>query len=153
MSDDIITAESYGLLFGERACDACRQRMPTVALWVPSYKEHDDEGLARRGGPAVLNYIEWLHSPVHEHLEQLAPWVRLAPTAMSGQTYLVHHCSTCGAIQGDHYVFGVDGPYWPQDDKALARLRFVPGNADLSARAAASESSWMDLVEQVASRS
>src|SRR5688572_26180062 len=28
--------------------------------------------------------------------------------------YVMNHCAHCDAKQGDHYVHGPDGPFWPQ---------------------------------------
>ncbi|HEL3259593.1 TPA: hypothetical protein UMH03_000423 [Stenotrophomonas maltophilia] len=109
-------------------------------MWVPSFEEHDDEGLVDQGEGAVLRYIERLDENAVAFVAGHAPWLRFATTRTSGQTYLAHHCTTCGALQGDHFVF------WPQSDVELARLTFVQGLGPLTAQASAGQSTWMDRV-------
>ena len=113
---------------------------------MPSLEEHDDEGLVDPGEGAVLRYIERLDEDTVAFVAGHAPWLRFATTRTSGQTYLAHHCTTCGALQGDHFVFSPDGPYWPQSDVELARLTFVQGLGPLTAQASAGQSTWMDRV-------
>ncbi|NIK63490.1 hypothetical protein FHR48_001002 [Xanthomonas arboricola] len=33
---------------------------------------------------------------------------------LSGTTYWANRCEACGAIQGDHFVIGVNGPFFPR---------------------------------------
>jgi len=117
-----LQAPAYGLLLGHTECHFCHAPTPTAAIWVPSFEEHDDEGLVDQGEGAVLRYIERLDENTAAFVAGHAPWLRFATTRTSGQTYLAHHCTTCGALQGDHFVFSPDGPYWPQSDVELARL-------------------------------
>lgn len=142
-------APAYGLLLGQTTCHFCHVQTPTVAVWVPSFEENGEEGLADHGEGALLHYIERLDESTAAFVAGHAPWLRYASTRTSGQTYLAHHCTTCGALQGDHFVFSPDGPYWPQDDAALAALRFVKGLGPLTAQASAGQSAWMNKVPEV----
>lgn len=104
-----------------------------------------------QGEGALLRYIERLNEEAAAFVAGHAPWLRFAATRTSGQTYLAHHCTTCGALQGDHFVFSPDGPYWPQDDVQLASLRFIRGLGPLTAQASAGQSGWMNNVPKVCS--
>ena len=106
----------------------------------------------REGADALLHYIERLDATAAAFVLRQAPWLRLAHTRTSGQTYYAHHCTTCGALQRDHFVFSPDGPYWPQDDVALARLRLIEGVGALTATATAGESGWMERISNVCTR-
>lgn len=97
----------------------------------------------------MLHYIQHLDESAANFVASHAPWLRYAPTRTSELTYLVHHCTTCGALQGDHFVFSPDGPYWPQGDDQLASLRFIQGLGPITAWATAGQSAWMDRVLQV----
>ena len=141
-----LQAPAYGLLLGHTECHFCHAPTPSAAIWVPSFEEHDDEDLVDQGEGAVLRYIERLDEDTAAFVAGHAPWLRFATTRTSGQTYLAHHCTTCGALQGDHFVFSPDGPYWPQSDVELARLTFVQGLGPLTAQASAGQSTWMDRV-------
>lgn len=150
--DRALRAPAYGLLLGQTNCYYCQARTPTAALWVPSFVETDEEGVADQGDSALLRYIEHLGDGAAAFVRGHAPWLRLTSTRTSGQTYYAHHCTTCGALQGDHFVFSPDGPYWPQDDIELARLRFVEGPGALIAQASAGQSQWMERVPNVCER-
>jgi len=142
-----LEAPAYALLLATIPCWECRSVTPTAALWVPNYVEHDEEGEPYPGdGAAVLHYIQGLDAGTFVHLRQVAPWLRPASTQMSGMRYLAHHCGSCNAVQGDHFVFGPDGPYFPQDDAAIAAFQVVPGVGALRAVATVGGSGWMDRV-------
>lgn len=94
----------------------------------------------------MLRYIEHLDESATAFVTGHAPWLRFASTRTSGQVYLAHHCTTCGALQGDHFVFSPDGPYWPEGDVQLASLRFIRGLGQLTAQASARQGAWMDRV-------
>lgn len=139
-----LRASAHGLLLGQTDCHFCQAPPAAAALWVPSFEEHDAEGLADQGEGAVLRYIERLNEEAAAFVAGHAPWLRFATTRTSGQTYLAHHCTTCRALQGDHFVFSPDGPCWPQDDVELARLAFVQGLGPITAQASAGQGAWMD---------
>jgi len=141
-----LRAPAYGLLLALTNCHFCHAPTPTAAVWVPSFEEHDDEGLVDQGEGAVLRYIECMDEGAAAFVAGHAPWLRFATTRTQGQTSLAHHCTTCGAFQGDHFVLLPDGPYWPQDDVQLASLRFIRGLGPLTAQACAGQSAWMDRV-------
>jgi len=142
-----ISAPRFGLILGESRCHRCLARTPTAAVWVPSFEQRDDGEAPTFGGPALLTFIEWLDAPVVDQVSARAPWLRMAHTRSSGTVYLAHHCATCGAVQGDHFIHGIDGPYWPEDGLAFASLRFHRCRGALLAKACVAESAWMELVE------
>lgn len=152
LPDGALSAPTYGLLLGQTTCHHCRAQTPTAALWVSSFVETDDEGVVDHGDGALLSYIEHLDEVAAAFVSGHAPWLRLASTRTSGQTYYAHHCTTCGALQGDHFIFSPDGAYWPQDDVDLGRLRFIEGPGALTAQASAGQSAWMDRVHDVCER-
>lgn len=141
-----LEAPTYALLLASIICWKCHATTPTAAVWVPSFVEIDEEGEREEGDAALLRYIQALNVGALKHVEDVAPWLKLARTQMAGISYLANHCSTCGTVQGDHFVFEPDGPYWPQDDAALARLEVVAGVGSLRAAASAAQSAWMQRV-------
>jgi len=144
-----LTAARHGLLLADMRCYQCQALTPVAAIWMADFEEHEDGEVIDNGEAALLAYPEWLDERVTRLIRIHAPWMRLAATKTSGITYWANHCQVCGAVQGDHYVGGVDGPYWPQDDEALARLRFVRGAGPLRAAGSSSQSLWMMRVEDV----
>ncbi len=139
-----LQAPAYGLLLAHTECHFCHAPTPTAAIWVPSFEEHDDEDLVDQGGGRAA---------LHRAFGQEHCRFRGGPRALASfhrhpdvrANLPGHHC-TCGALQGDHFVFSPDGPYWPQNDVELARLTFVQGLGPLTAQASAGQSAWMDRV-------
>lgn len=147
-----VVASRFGLLMAQTRCHFCHAITPTAALWVAAFQELEEAGSAIQGEAAVLQFIEALEPAVLEQLQAHAPWLWVAFTRTSDTTYLAHHCTTCGALQGDHFIFSPDGPYWPKDDADLALLRFIEGVGPLNARGCTAESAWMERVERVCAR-
>jgi len=142
-----LEAPSFGLLLAETTCWHCHQPTPAAALWVPEFTL--DEGDGDRWSdaePAVLHYIEALPAQATEQLREYAPWMQPARTIGADLTYWANHCTACNAVQGDHYLFGPDGPFFPQTDEELRRIRFVAADGALSCKARPASSSWMAQV-------
>ncbi|MEA9705218.1 hypothetical protein [Xanthomonas campestris] len=143
-------APSYALLQANTQCWKCAKVIPVTTVWVPSFtdnegvEEPDDE--PEVGGTATLGYIEALDSGTAAHIQAVAPWLKPGRSETANATYWANHCEACGAIQGDHFVMGVNGPFFPQDQAGVDAIQVIPGHGPLSAQASGSQSGWMDLV-------
>lgn len=144
-----LTAARHGLLLADIRCYHCQALTSVAAIWVADFEEHEDGEVIGNGEAALLAYPKWLDEGVTRLIRIHVPWMRLAATKTTETTYWANHCQVCGAAHGDHYVGGVDGLYWPQDDEALARPTFVRGAGPLRAVGSSSQSSWMTRVEDV----
>lgn len=144
-----LSAARYGLLLAEIRCYHCEAPTPVAAIWIADFEEREGGEVIDSGEAALLAYPKWLDDGATVLIGTHAHGMRPAATWTSGITYWANHCRVCGAVQGDHYVGGVDGPYWPQNDGALARLRFVRGTGPLRAAGSTSQSLWMTRVEDV----
>ncbi|CEE46283.1 conserved hypothetical protein [Xanthomonas citri pv. citri] len=144
------SAPGYALLQATMQCWKCAKATPVTTVWVPSFvdnegvEEPDDE--PEIGGTAILGYIKALDSGTAAHIQAVAPWLKPGRSKTASATYWANHCEVCGAIQGDHSVRGVDGPFFPQDQAGVDALKVIAGCGPLSAQASASQSGWMDLV-------
>lgn len=145
----VIKAPSYGLLLAQTPCNLCQAATPTAAVWVPSFQSTEAEEVVDQGEGALLKYIEWLEPAALDFIQGHAPWLRVAATRTYGRPYLAHHCTTCGAIQGDHFLFSPDGPYWPETLDEVAGFEFIQGLGELHAKGTAGQSEWMNQVEKV----
>lgn len=130
-----LLAPSYALLLSQTTCYYCRGATPTAALWVPSFQEIDlqDGEVMASNEPALLKSVEALDSQGQRFLQAQAPWLRLAESRTAGFAYWANHCQTCGALQGDHYLFGVDGPYGLKSQEQLMALERLDGFGSLEA--------------------
>jgi thiol-disulfide isomerase/thioredoxin len=147
LDESRVTAPGYALLRADATCWKCGQTTPVVALWVPSFTLDDGAGEPLvDADPAVLQYVQALPPDAVAHLQQRAPWLRPAHTVGSQTTYWANHCVACDAIQGDRYLFGPEGPFFPQTAEELRRIRFVRIDSQLSCTAQPGSSSWMAQV-------
>lgn len=146
MTDFNLQAPSFALLQAAMACWKCDSGTVVTAIWVPRLKEFDEEGELEVADAAVLQYVEALEPAVEAVIVQAAPLLRVGQSQTAGVKYWANHCSHCDALQGDHYVMGVDGPFFLQFRDELSSLRVYPGSGGLRAFAGYSESSWMGWV-------
>ncbi|MEC3888913.1 hypothetical protein [Xanthomonas campestris] len=63
--------------------------------------------------------------------------------AIGCRTYLTNHCQACDALQGDHFVYGPDGPFFPQDRAGVDQLKVIPGHGAVMASASTAQSGWI----------
>lgn len=75
------------------------------------------------------------------------PWLKPSYSQMTVQTHLANHCQACDALQGDHFVYTPDGPFFPQDQAGVDQLKVIRGHGPLMASASAAQSGWMELVK------
>ncbi|WP_253256623.1 hypothetical protein [Stenotrophomonas sp. VV52] len=54
----------------------------------------------------------------------------------------------CCALQGDFFVMGVNGPFFPQFRAEADGLELLSGRGPLSANATAAQSGWMDWIAE-----
>lgn len=119
-------------------------------MWVPSYVDFADvEGPGdepEAGDAAILHGIEDLDDRVAAHMRAAAPWLKPARSETAEATYWVNHCQACCALQGDFFVMGVNGPFFPQFRAEADGLELIPGRGPLTANSSASLSEWMDWI-------
>ena len=145
-----LVAPRYAILLSETKCWKCNQSTRVAALWVPSYTEIDHEQGEHEtsSDAAVLQYVGALSAEVWQQWKTAAPWVRHAHTEGSGGSYLANHCVACDTVQGDWFVFGVDGPFFPQTAAEIEQIQFIRGIGEFYGCASPAVSSWMSKVER-----
>ena len=143
-----LVAPRFAVLISEGKCWKCTALTPMAAIWVPSYTEinHEDDDHLESSDAAVLHYVGGLTADVHMQVLAAAPWLRYSHTEGSGGTYLANHCQQCGAVQGDWFVFGVDGPFFPQTPEELAKIHVSAGTGEFHGIGSPSVSSWMSEI-------
>ncbi|MCL1532527.1 hypothetical protein M3O57_18190 [Xanthomonas nasturtii] len=146
MTELNITATSYALFEGEAACWKCSASIPVTAIWVPGFLDNEDEEYPEEGGPSLLKYVSELDVGTMGRVKAAVPWLKPNFSQTANQTYLANHCKACDELQGDHFVFSPDGPFFPQDQAGVDQLKVIPGHWPLMANASTVQSSWMELV-------
>lgn len=114
-----LIAPRFAVLVGEGKCWKCAELTPMAALWVPSYTEIDQEEGEHLVSPdsALLKYVGGMTTEVERQVLSSAPRLRYAHTDGAATTYLANHCAQCDTVQGDWFVFGVDGPFFPRPQR------------------------------------
>lgn len=143
-----LVAPGFAVLLGEGKCWKCAELTPLAAIWVSSYTEIDpEEGdhLVSEDA-ALLKYVGELTAEVWQQVEAVAPWLRYAHTEGSDATYLANHCQQCETLQGDWYVFGVNGPFFPQTPEEIAAIKIVPGQGEFHGSGTPAVSNWMSKI-------
>lgn len=135
------------------ACWKCGSRTVVTAIWVPRLTEFDEEGELEVADAAVLQYVEALDPAAEAVILQTAPLLRVGQSQTAGVKYWANHCSHCDALQGDHYVMGVDGPFFLQFHEDLASLNVHPRGMSLRATSGYSESGWMSWLSRLCEES
>lgn len=150
ITDVTLTAPSYVLLQSTAKCWKCLSNTPVTAVWVPSFVDLEEpdgfDEFAGEGGAGVLRYIQGLGDQTMAQLMEVAPWLKLGHSNSLGEVYLANHCIACNALQGDHFLHGVDGPFFPQTREEARMLVLTEGSGPLRANAGAGQSGWMDWI-------
>lgn len=145
-----LVAPGFALLITEGKCWKCQAATAMSAIWVPSYTEIDHEQGEHEtsADAAVLHYVGALSKEVWQQWKAIAPWVRHAHTEGSGGCYLANHCAVCETVQGDWFVYGADGPFFPQTAAEIEEIQFIRGIGEFYGCASPAVSSWMSKVER-----
>lgn len=145
-----LVAPGFALLISEETCWKCGAASPVSAIWLPSFTEidHEEDEHEASSDAAILHYVGALSAEVWEQWKPIAPWIRYAHTEGSGSAYFANHCITCDTLQGDWFVFGVDGPFFPQSIAEIENIRFIRGLGEFHGCASPSVSSWMHKLEK-----
>lgn len=149
VTDFNLQAPSFALLQAPIACWKCGSGTLVTAIWVPRLTEFDEEGELEVADAAVLQYVESLDAAAEAFVVQAAPLLRIGRSQTAGVNYWANHCSHCDALQGDHFVMGVNGPFFLQSRDELVSLTVRQGSSGLRASAGYSESGWMSWVSRL----
>lgn len=149
VTDFNLKAPSFALLQASMACWNCGSGTLVTAIWVPRLTEFDEEGELEVADAAVLQYVESLDAAAEAFVVQAAPLLRIGRSQTAGVNYWANHCSHCDALQGDHFVMGVNGPFFLQSRDELASLTVHSAGSGLRASAGYSESGWMSWVSRL----
>ena len=128
MNDDdehgALTCQAVYLLQGMGQCYSCQKptRMFALMALPPfSLEGAQDEDMDEDGS--------MLHMPTElppALVEAIRPVVggffRPDYRQMAQLSYWINHCEHCDAKQGDHFVHGPNGPFWPDDESDMKAI-------------------------------
>lgn len=109
------------LLQGIGQCYSCRKptRMFALMLLPPFTLEGAQDEALDEDGP-MLNMPEDLPPELVQAIHPITRNLfRRDQSRMAGASYWMNHCEHCDAKQGDHFVQGPNGPFWPYDEAQM----------------------------------
>lgn len=117
---DALTCQAVYLLQARGPCYSCEKVTSMFAMMVlPPFslegeqEPPDDEG-------AMLSYVGDLPNSLVLAMGPIVGTIlRQDFSHMAGSTYWMNHCEHCDAKQGDHFVQGPGGPFWPDSPSAM----------------------------------
>ena len=122
--DGALVCQAVYLLRGMGECYSCKKPSPMFALMVlPPFAVQgaQDEALDEDG--SMLNAPTDLPPALVQAIHPLTgDLYRLDHSRMAGLSYWMNHCKHCDAKQGDHFVHGPDGPFWPNDEAEMKTI-------------------------------
>lgn len=122
-----LICQAVYLLQAPGECYHCKRTTRMFALMAlpPFAYEGEEPEVMDDDGPMLREVT----CPPANLTQQLEPMVgsilRLDESRTAGSTYLMNHCEHCDAKQGDYFVQGPDGPFWPYDESQMQAIEAV----------------------------
>lgn len=152
----VMTCQAVYLLTGQGVCYSCH--LPTrlfalMALPPFQFVDEDEEPLDDDG--FMLKNIGQMPAALAAQLgPQVGRLLRPDFSRTVRASYWMNHCERCDAKQGDHYVQGPNGPFWPytpEEMDTIAALRLEGPHPFMDVGCAAGAmSGWRDRKHGIA---
>lgn len=122
-----LTCGAVYLLKQHGTCYACGQATPLFALMALPPFTFDDDGEAplNDDGFTLSNVVAIQQSLAAELAVNTGGRMRPDTSQTARLAYWMNHCERCDAKQGDHFVQGPDGPFWPHTDEEMDAIQGV----------------------------
>lgn len=115
----LICAAVY-LLRAEGECYSCKKATPMFALMaLPPMHEEGAEGFGDEDECMFREITEMPANLLQSIRANAGPWFRNDHSRTASTSYWMNHCQHCGAKQGDFFVHGPEGPFWPYDETQM----------------------------------
>jgi hypothetical protein len=123
-ADPELTCAAVYLLQADGTCYACRRPTPMFGLMVlpplsllgGDCPVDEDECMLRE----VIDMPASLEATLRERIGQA---YRPSFSRTAELTYWMNHCKHCDAKQGDFFVHGPEGPFWPYDEAQMDAIQ------------------------------
>ena len=120
----VLTCAAVYLLRVDGTCYACQRTTPMFGLMgLPP--------MSQEGGDYPVDEDECMFREVVEMPTGVAAAIRETAgeiyrpdfSGTAGLEYWMNHCQHCDATQGDFFVHGPNGPFWPQDEVQMETIQ------------------------------
>jgi hypothetical protein len=122
-SGALICAAVY-LLTGRGECYACKKTTGLFAFMaLPPFETVGDQDEAMDDEGSMLKEVSTMPDSLKAIVaEQSNGKWREDYSRTADETYWMNHCEWCDAKQGDFFVQGADGPFWPYSDEGMVAI-------------------------------
>ena len=119
-----LTCQSVYLLQGTGNCYLCNKPTRMFALMVlPLFSVEGEQDEAVDEDGSMLNMSTVLPPALEQAICPVTgSQFRPDRSHMADLSYWMNHCEHCDAKQGDHFVHGPDGPFWPIDESEMLNI-------------------------------
>jgi hypothetical protein len=119
-ADAALTCAAVYLLQAKGTCYACRKSTPMFGLMaLPPLTQQGGDGPMDEDECMLREVVDMpasLEAPIRDRVGQI---YRPNFSRTADLTYWMNHCTHCDAKQGDFFVHGPDGPFWPYDEAQM----------------------------------
>jgi hypothetical protein len=123
-----LNCEAVYLLQAHGNCYRCKKkttRMFALMALPPFVLEGEEFDVMDDDGPMLRELTNLPDNLVRQLRPIVGSMLRADDSRTAGLTYWMNHCEHCEAKQGDYFVQGPDGPFWPEDDAAFLAIEGV----------------------------
>jgi hypothetical protein len=116
----VLTCAAVYLLRADGTCYACKRSTPMFGLMAlpPLSQEADDSKVDE--DDCMLREVVDMPVGLEDSLQQIAGEAYRPDFSRTADlTYWMNHCEHCDATQGDFFVHGPNGPFWPNDEAQM----------------------------------
>lgn len=119
-----LTCQAVYLLQGLGQCYQCKKATRMFALMaLPPFTVEGDQDEAFDDEGPMLRELTDLPDALAQAIRRVTgSFLRRDYSHTASLTYWMNHCEHCNAKQGDHFVHGPDGPFWPNDEAAMRAI-------------------------------
>ena len=119
-----LTCQAVYLLQGAGTCYLCKKPTRMFALMVlPPFSVEGEQVEAMDEDGSMLNMPTALPPALVQAIRPVTgSQFRPDQSRMAELSYWMNHCEHCDAKQGDHFVHGPDGPFWPNDETEMPTI-------------------------------
>jgi len=119
-----LTCKAVYLLQGTGKCYLCNKPTRMFALMVlPPFSVEGEQDEAMDEDGSMLNNPTTLPPALVQAIRPVTgSQFRPDRSQMADLFYWMNHCEHCDAKQGDHFVHGPDGPFWPNEESEMPNI-------------------------------
>lgn len=123
-SPNALVCQAVYVLQGLGECYRCKKQTRMFAMMAlpPFSFEGEQDQVLDDDGPMLSNITDIPANLEHAMRPITGSIWRKAYSRTAGFSYWMNHCEHCDATQGDHFVQGANGPFWPYDESDMVAI-------------------------------